>query len=428
VELLKDREAGARRKAAEILSAVGPAAAPAVPALAAALKDADALVQRWAVFALGEIGPGAASAAVDLMAFQFATPDMRSRAVARASLQRIAPDIARAQALSWDDHVSGEIARFYGHRYWVQCVTFSPDGRLALSGSGQPPGIHPAEADFSIRVWDLQTRREQRCLVGHSGWVTGVVCLPGGTRCLSGSYDATVHLWDLAHGKLEEQLRGHLDRVRCVAVSPDGRLAVSGACDGALLLWNIEERRLLKRLVEQKSWIVSVAFAPDGRSVLFGSLDGSLRLWHVDGKKSGILQRLLAPGELRRFLGHEQSVTSIAFDTTGRHAVSGSMDKTVRLWDVASGAARQVLKGHLAGVTSVALALDGRHILSGSMDKTIRWWDAATGTEVQRFEGHTDVVTSVALSSDGRLALSGSADRTVRLWRLPGNERGPETA
>ncbi len=71
------------------------------------------------------------------------------------------------------------------------------------------------------------------------------------------------------------------------------------------------------------------------------------------------------------------------------------------------------------GITTLALSGDGRKALSGSLDKTVRLWAVDTGEELQCFSAHSDVVSGVAFSPDGRLALSGSADTTVRLWRLP---------
>jgi WD40 repeat protein len=95
---------------------------------------------------------------------------------------------------------------------------------------------------------------------------------------------------------------------------------------------------------------------------------------------------------------------------------SGSDDKTVRLWDTATGAALQTLKGHSSYVNSVAFSTDGKVLASGSDDKTVRLWDTATGAALQTLEGHSSYVHSVAFSTDGKVLASGSGDKTVRLW------------
>jgi WD40 repeat protein len=69
-------------------------------------------------------------------------------------------------------------------------------------------------------------------------------------------------------------------------------------------------------------------------------------------------------------------------------------------------------------VTSVAFSPDGRLLASGSYDKTIKLWDVATGSLVRTLSGHTDDVYSVAFSPDGRLLASGSGDETIRLWDI----------
>ena len=95
---------------------------------------------------------------------------------------------------------------------------------------------------------------------------------------------------------------------------------------------------------------------------------------------------------------HDEWVTSVAFSPDGKHIVSGSWDKTVRVWDAHTGQSiMDPLKGHDREVTSVAFSPDGRHIVSGSRDKTVRVWDAQTGQSVRDpLKGHDHHVTSVA--------------------------------
>jgi WD40 repeat protein len=86
------------------------------------------------------------------------------------------------------------------------------------------------------------------------------------------------------------------------------------------------------------------------------------------------------------------------------------------LWDAATGEEVRQFVGHIDTVSSVAFSSDGRYVLTGSHDSTARLWDAATGEEVRQFVGHTNGVTSVAFSPDGRYVLTGSWDGTARLW------------
>ncbi len=103
----------------------------------------------------------------------------------------------------------------------------------------------------------------------------------------------------------------------------------------------------------------------------------------------------------------------------GRFALSGSLDNTLKLWDVATGRCLRTFEGHTEPVSSVCLSPDGRFALSGSLDNTLKLWDVATGRCLRTFEGHTEPVSSVCLSPDGRCALSsGSWDNTVKLWVL----------
>ena len=102
----------------------------------------------------------------------------------------------------------------------------------------------------------------------------------------------------------------------------------------------------------------------------------------------------------------------------GSRIVSGSYDRTIRIWDMASGHCLQTLEGHSDWVRAVAISHDGSRIVSGSDDGTIRIWDMASGHCLQTLEGHSDWVRAVAISHNGSRIVSGSLDGTVRIWDM----------
>ena len=153
----------------------------------------------------------------------------------------------------------------------------------------------------------------------------------------------------------------------------------------------------------------SVAYSPDGHHIISGSYDRTIRIW--DAKTGAAVGNPLE--------GHTSGVLSVAYSPDGHHIISGSFDGTIRIWDAKIGAAvGNPLEGHnIGGVSSLAYSPDGRHIISGSGDHTARIWDAEVSTAAgNSFKGHTDSVQSIAYSSDGRHTVSGSGDNTTRVW------------
>ncbi|MBW4446485.1 MAG: CHAT domain-containing protein [Spirirestis rafaelensis WJT71-NPBG6] len=173
---------------------------------------------------------------------------------------------------------------------------------------------------------------------------------------------------------------------------------------GTLLnaVYNVKERN---RLQGHSESVNSVAFSPDGKTLASGSSDKTIKLWDV------------ATGSPKQTLtGHSEWVNSVAFSPDGKTLASGSGDKTIKLWDVATGKLSQTLTGDRNLVFSVAFSPDGKTLASGSEDKTIKLWDVATGKLSQTLTGHRNVVISVAFSPDGKTLASGSEDKTIKLW------------
>jgi WD40 repeat protein/serine/threonine protein kinase len=148
----------------------------------------------------------------------------------------------------------------------------------------------------------------------------------------------------------------------------------------------------------------SVAFSLDGRRLASGSRDKTVKIWDSATGK-----------ELLSLKGHTEAVMSVAFSPNGQRLASGSWDKTVKIWDSVIGKELLSLKGHTGIVLSVAFSPDGQRLASGSQDMMVKIWDSATGKELLSL-GHAGEVASVAFSPDGRQLASGSNDGGVELW------------
>jgi WD40 repeat protein len=319
--------------------------------------------------------------------------------VRRGALQRIA-ELGQLHALLlW--RASREspalIRTLTGHRGPVTSVQFTPDGRQALSGSG----------DHTLGLWDLQTGRELMTFVGHQGAIEEAVITPDGRHVVSASADWTLKVWERESGRERLTLTGHKGSVTAVAVTPDSEFAVSGSTDGSVRVWDLRvgnQRLFLGHL----GAVTSVAVSPDGRLAVSGSADATVRVWELQG---GRRQRIMV------LSGHEREVTSVAVTPDGRQLVSISYDKTLRTWDLASGLERECLSGEAGWMAAIEILPDGRSFLATSRGQ-LRRHDLATGRELQGFVGHSGRVNAVAASPDARHALSGADDLTLKLWEL----------
>jgi WD40 repeat protein/predicted Ser/Thr protein kinase len=344
----------------------------------------------------------------------------------------------------WRARGRRDVAVLQGHMGYVLDVVFTPDGRRLVSRGSRMEAIG---WDNTLRVWDLDPRATLPVLRGHTSFVYPVAYSPDGRWLASGSWDKTVRLWDAATGELSATLP-HPDFVEGLAFGPDGTWLVT-VCHGdrRLRLWDLATARVRKEIPLNVWAYPALTVSPDGTRVATRDYSWDTNNWHLSVLDIGSKQSLFtAEGSalayspdgrwlaataadaktlllldakthetIARFRGHESEVFKAVFSRDSSYLASCSQDRTVRLWQIGTGACR-VLKGHSDVVYGVAFHPNGTRLASGARDGVICLWDVARGEEVVRLRGHEDYVWSLAFSPDGSTLASGSGDGTVRLW------------
>jgi WD40 repeat protein len=305
----------------------------------------------------------------------------------------------------------GEIRKFT-HGGVVYQAAVSKDGKRIVSAS----------SDNTIRVWDVNTGKQLRQLIGHNGLIRTLAISPDGKRAVSGCTDQTCRVWDLDSGKELFQIQGHTSYVYTVAIAPDGKTGLSVSSDGAIRQWDIKSGKDIRKFQGHTRYVSSLSFSADGKRLLSSSADGTMRLWDVQNGN-----------ELRRFdvggkggPGKATRPVYAALSGDGKVALSATtstpkvgVPSDVWLWDAQAGKQLAQLSGHTNIVYGVALSPDGRRALTSARDNTVRLWDVKSGKEIQRFDAPLTTICRVAFLANGRMAISTHNDGTIRLWGLP---------
>ncbi|GIJ81766.1 cross-pathway control WD-repeat protein cpc2 [Aspergillus pseudoviridinutans] len=215
---------------------------------------------------------------------------------------------------------------------------------------------------------------------------------------------------------LRGTLEGHNGWVTSLATSLENpNMLLSGSRDKTLIIWNLTRDEQAygypKRSLEGHSHIVSdCVISSDGAYALSASWDKSLRLWE------------LATGETTRtFVGHTNDVLSVSFSADNRQIVSGSRDRTIKLWNTLGDCKFTITdKGHADWVSCVRFSPNPQNpvIVSAGWDKLVKVWELASCRLQTDHIGHTGYINTVTISPDGSLCASGGKDGTTMLWDL----------
>ena len=291
-----------------------------------------------------------------------------------------------------------------GHSDYIWCVVVG-NGLICTGG-----------ADNSIRVSDADTKEHLYVLAGLPDIVNCLTIVPDSNFLASGDNGGVIQFFDLSTRKLSHSLPGgHSGAVTSLLTVPGTDLLVSCSCDTNVKVWDLASRACVHTLAGHTNSVVTLANVP-GNLVASGSRDGSIRLWNVAaGQSVRTIERV--HGSVRRV------VWVPGLDLLA----SGGTDGRIKLLDVATGEIKSTFTGKhegsslptppTIGLVMGLLVVPGTTLLAScSDDKTLKVWDGATGKCVQTLTGHVKGVTAMTVDPSTGALLSVGKDKTLKVW------------
>jgi len=265
-----------------------------------------------------------------------------------------------------------------------------------------------------LRLWDLAARKPLRLIGPKHLPIRDVVVAPNGQYFVVTSGPEAA-MWTLESTQPRQRFL-HDEDVLGVAISADSRFVLTSSKHGHVALWSAETGTRIKHLDSLPAEVLVLGFASDSSHVLAGT----------NARVVGVLDWDV--GFVRVFWPAAGFPDAIA--VTAEQLLVSAFDSLIRRWDLSTGRPLPPLRGHHDQVTSLAVAAGGRLAVSGSLDSTVRLWDLHPGVErVSRtYRGHHAGVTSVAVDSTGRIVASATRDGEIKLWTLaPLDRPGPDS-
>jgi WD40 repeat protein len=290
----------------------------------------------------------------------------------------------------------------------VRCLTFSPSG-LFLAIGGDSHLVQTVSADNGAPADTFE---------GAADAVLSLAYSPSAGLLAAGA-DKSAILWNTEPawplvrtiGAADDPSK-FADRVIALDFSPDGRLLATGGGSpsrtGELKLWNPADGNLVRTVADAHSdTVCSVRFSPDGKLLASGATDRTMKVFDV---ATGAL--------LKTFEGHTHHVLGVAWRADGQQLATAGADNVVKVWDFASGEQRRTIEGFSKEITAIQFIGGSPKTMTSSGDHFLRIVNTENGSQEKTYGGANDFLFSLGVTPDGTLVAAGGQDGVLRVWNV----------
>jgi len=302
-----------------------------------------------------------------------------------------------------DDDMRWRIAQrhyFMQNNAHVKCASFHPETNLLVAGfSNGIFGLYEMPDFNPIHTLSISQNEIDFVTINSSGeWLA-----------FGASKLGQLLVWEWQSESYILKQQGHFDSMNSLVYSPDGKRIITTADDGKIKVWDVESGFCIVTFTEHTSGVTACEFAKKGNVLFTSSLDGSVRAWDLIRFRN--FRTFTAPTRL--------SFTSMAVDPSGEVVAAGSLDSfDIHIWSVQTGQLLDQLAGHEGPVSSLAFTPNGNLLISGSWDRTARLWSIFNRTQTSEpLQLQADVLAVAVRPDSEQLAVS-TLDGQLTFWSI----------